>query len=813
MMQQTEYRPVAVRLRAPRFALAYHTMSDWVHMARKAVAGVSRVWGGAGAVLLPVAETSAQAQAADALLPLLRLYDPDHVAGLLPTLADAAHMDPSVISHMVARCALPGEDPDAAWQRLSSHALSAPGWEGLASQVDAWCSPFKGVGQKQQRFSAHNVHHMGHAGTSRRSLATVPAQPGEPVVMLDLSGVDPAVALMVESRIGGVHPDARTHLDTLELPVDEEDLPAIIHLAVTGKPRADWDLADRYRRAVGGVPTSGLTAGEFSDSTPFAHSARWTVQAELSRPTPIVWIVGETAEDHALAMLCDRLYQHAVWIPPRLLSDGGPFTRAVKAALSTFQGVGHGDGLPILLASTSQSQSDLQALAEDFNRPFAAMPLCVDDGPPMPLSARKVKAVTLAQLATHDGMTLFADPDAYQISQQVPTSHEGGSVSLLMPLQLPEARAAAHLGADLHWYIDVSLPFHVLPARTAISDPSLTQKTGGIPDTVTRAARHAVSFISANMGFSTPANPHARPLLHFPSADQVFEELAGARGATVERSSAGVRAAIAVEMWGSPEALADDLSGTTRSVLDAFLPPAKKRDGAYDPGYAIRGNGYVALEDIQQTLGDDTFDAARDLVDRLLMARVLRRGLLLNCARCRYEAFYRIDLVGPAFDCEACGHTSPLTRGRWYAKDAEPHWYYALDQVVQDLLQQNGDVPLLAAQRLRQNSYSMLWSPELVVTDAEGSVELDLCLIVDGRVIIGEAKSNHTLKASNGTREAAARLVRAAQLLSADEIVLATGKRAWAKDTLCAVNAAVNERWASGPRPVVTELVNVGAGT
>ncbi|MFI6611902.1 hypothetical protein [Streptomyces sp. NPDC050149] len=107
----------------------------------------------------------------------------------------------------------------------------------------------------------------------------------------------------------------------------------------------------------------------------------------------------------------------------------------------------------------------------------------------------------------------------------------------------------------------------------------------------------------------------------------------------------------------------------------------------------------------------------------------------------------------------------------------------------------------------------MLWSPELVVTDAEGSVDLDLCLIVDGRVIIGEAKSNHTLKASNGTQEAAARLVRAAQLLSADEIILATGKRAWAKDTLCAVNAAVNERWASGPRPVVTELVNVGTGT
>lgn len=137
MMQQTEYRPVGVRLRAPRFALAYHPLGDWVHMARGAVAGISRVWGGQGAVLLPVAETPAHAQVADALLPLLRLYDPDHVAGLLPTLADAAHMDPSVVNDLVTRCALPGEDPDATWQRLSSQSLPAPGWEGLAGQVDA----------------------------------------------------------------------------------------------------------------------------------------------------------------------------------------------------------------------------------------------------------------------------------------------------------------------------------------------------------------------------------------------------------------------------------------------------------------------------------------------------------------------------------------------------------------------------------------------------------------------------------------------------------------------------------------------------
>ncbi|MFE7278414.1 hypothetical protein [Streptomyces sp. NPDC057623] len=207
------------------------------------------------------------------------------------------------------------------------------------------------------------------------------------------------------------------------------------------------------------------------------------------------------------------------------------------------------------------------------------MAVRADDGPTAPLEVRTIKAVTVTELAGHYGMTLLADPIAYQLTQRVPASQENGSVSLLTTLQLPEAQAAAHLGADLHWYIDVELPGHALPARTALPGSCLTQETGGIPDTVARAARHSVSFISANMGFSTADNRYARPLPQFPSADRVFEELADAHGATVERSSAGLRAAIAVEMRGSPKAFAAGLCRPAREVLDSLLPPAKKRDG------------------------------------------------------------------------------------------------------------------------------------------------------------------------------------------------------------------------------------------
>jgi hypothetical protein len=100
-------------------------------------------------------------------------------------------------------------------------------------------------------------------------------------------------------------------------------------------------------------------------------------------------------------------------------------------------------------------------------------------------------------------------------------------------------------------------------------------------------------------------------------------------------------------------------------------------------------------------------------------------------------------------------------------------WRYSLDQVVRELLRQHGDVPLLAVDELAQGGRSVLWSPEFAIVDDHGEVELDIAVIIDGRVIIGEAKSNDMLAGGAKTnKKAAQRLVAAAQKLSADEIVL-----------------------------------------
>jgi hypothetical protein len=130
---------------------------------------------------------------------------------------------------------------------------------------------------------------------------------------------------------------------------------------------------------------------------------------------------------------------------------------------------------------------------------------------------------------------------------------------------------------------------------------------------------------------------------------------------------------------------------------------------------------------------------------------------------------------------------------------------------VRDLLQKHGDIPLLAAARLANGKHSFLWAPELLIQHGGRTKELDLCMIIDGEIVIGEAKFKGRLEtADRGTAKEARRLVQAAHLLSADKIVLATGNAAWVRSVIAAVEQAITIDWHIGPRPDVVELTGVG---
>jgi hypothetical protein len=176
---------------------------------------------------------------------------------------------------------------------------------------------------------------------------------------------------------------------------------------------------------------------------------------------------------------------------------------------------------------------------------------------------------------------------------------------------------------------------------------------------------------------------------------------------------------------------------------------------------------------------------------------ILQRGLIFGCPRCHYVDFYRLDEVGPGFACSRCRNVSrTIKQALWRDPLEEPKWYYDLDEVVYQMLENNGDVPLLALSTLTHGKASALFLPEAEVEvkgrRGERDIELDMWAVIDGDVAIGEAKSTDFLEETQTAEEdRCRRLAKVAAAVSADRFVLATSRTTWKSRTVEAMRTAL----------------------
>lgn len=91
------------------------------------------------------------------LLSLLRLYDPDLVAGHVQVVADLEVVAPQRATELKkAYSQEPGANEQVLGQ-LMDEPLPGRSWDELAAVINAWCSPFKGVDQSTQDYTGSRV--------------------------------------------------------------------------------------------------------------------------------------------------------------------------------------------------------------------------------------------------------------------------------------------------------------------------------------------------------------------------------------------------------------------------------------------------------------------------------------------------------------------------------------------------------------------------------------------------------------------------------------------------------------------------------
>jgi hypothetical protein len=502
-------------------------------------------------------------------------------------------------------------------------------------------------------------------------------------------------------------------------------------------------------------------------------------------------------------MILNRTHGAVTWLP-RLVGASKSVKQGAGTALSSIQAESHE---PILATSLTIKENEIgRRLTSLWDARLVRFI------PPGSFRWKHLDAAKITEKARRD----YAVEQAWDLRRTVPVVEApDGSSEMLSPPLVEWPGGLEEL--DLRWIVEQDRHDRPLPEWPRLTQNMLVAPGQNPDETFIRVSRGAIAYERGRWDFvaagASPDGRAAAPMLRWPSLQEVLEAAASRAGMSVRLSDAGRRAQVVTRLWGSQPSLVEDLVGTGRDLLNAFIPP-KRSNGPYkvgtQQGIARNGRGHLtfdALKDVCSTTWN--VGELRAWLDEKAERGVLRRGLLLGCHTCGSVDFFPVDMVKQSNACILCGAQNSLRMDRWRHPQEEPQWYYDLHPSVVDLLNQNGDVPLIAWDRYRNSSRdaSRCWFEfELVGANDRPQVEFDIVGQQGTRVVLGEAKSSNSLDGANAVEKArdARKLIDGAVILGASEDCLATAKR-WDTATRTAVATALN-----GSDIAVTMIESVG---
>jgi hypothetical protein len=235
-----------------------------------------------------------------------------------------------------------------------------------------------------------------------------------------------------------------------------------------------------------------------------------------------------------------------------------------------------------------------------------------------------------------------------------------------------------------------------------------------------------------------------------------------------------------------------------RLLLMKFLDKSGSQKGVSDQGAYLKSDQrrYMDFSSIKKIMQDDA--SSYGIIDDYVERGVLYRGYIFQCENCSDGAWHSIADVDQTFTCRRCGLKQVYKHQHWKMPN-EPLWYYKLDEMVFLMLKNNGHVPLLTLNKLRVSSKeSFLFCHELRILPKESHktfLEMDICCIANGKLCIGEAKSNGDLKGDLTEIQTAERYRDLALKIGATMVKFSTTEDAWTE----ASTKAMNEAFASHP--------------
>jgi len=762
VMQRTETVTGRIALRSPRVVVLFRGGDRWRDWARLALCAASSAWGGAGFIVVPFDPKTERVPAV--LLPLVRAYDPDHLVIYRATVSDWHRLAPDAIN-------LEGVNLEEVAERL----VGDPGARSARDDLARCCSPLRDLytGDLDPADVPPEHISLAEVGENGRKLLEVPAAAfAQQCLAVNLEW-DSDSALWAAVQCG---------IETTPAPYPRKQPPADEVLAWALHPQSSpppFHLLRQPQMELNADPSHAPTWFQAADP---ALQPVWTGYSSTGGAI----VLGDTAEDFATAMMWQRLIGWAAWIPSIEGLDGPKHLalRALDASLRDF----HQDGKSVRIISTSLNTAEiderigeLQGLT--FWRVWVGSDL---------YTSPRARLETGPLTPSSRGLLTWVLPDGLGDGLAAPALVDDTGTAVLeagitSPLVAPER----HLVGDRspafpYWYVDVALDTDLLPRGRDLPPSAIVSVREPWPEALVRRSRDGYTFKAINPALILNGGPLsgrlARARLIQPSLSRWIDTVTARTGLRTELSLPGQHAALLAARLGGRAQLAEliDTLGPALRLMGTRTDINRKySDPALEHGRVIDRDVVLTLDGFAHALSSDAGDMRHHL-DILLAADLLWPGFLLSCTDCGITSHVRLDAVGRTYQCPRCTATNPFTSTHWIA-GADPHqpqWFYDLHPVFRRLISERGDIPLLAAHKLRTESRSYLDTAETQFVDiATGRkvFEIDLIAHVDNEVVLVEAKATPTLGDTRHDRgEAVNKLLLAAQTLRADRIILAT---------------------------------------
>lgn len=803
---QSDYTDARMALRPARIAVVFDGGDDWQYWARLAIYAASQVWGGAGFILIPHRD----GEVAPSLLQAASAYDPDHVVLLRVTVRHFELVRPGVQPLRLNGQLATGVAREELVEMAGTAVIDdAPG-EKARQAVAEVCSPYRHEfesGEWTGELTALNADRTGGDLTPISGLEGVPggsrlAAPADWGGPLGIAVAAACGALVEPVPAGPPKMDDEERLDLIRWLLSDGERGTPPYSAV-------WHPA----AAVSVLPLGLETAFDWG------RQGLAVIQRGFAPRQPVLLVAGDEAADFALALAWDRLYGQSLWLPSDWQPSLDVSTREMTAIRLELGDFGFDASNPkgkVQLTTTSLGQEVMTRLAEALNSPLIHS---VDQ------AAEPPRFAVDEPRFDRNGVTLLAVAGQFDHQFTVPVRKDDGGVVMMMPSPAPAIEDPdLALSRGLRWHVDVELLGSAMPRGRGLDGQSLFAPGENIYLTNVRSGRDGITYDAARLEFvpagAAPLSRLARPRLRELGLTEWARLLAGQSGLSFGLSPAGRRAEMLRQLWDGRDSFVGSMTGRLLPVLCAFQPSHAQSSKAYPGGEGVvllNGvrEGYLTFAGMLKFAGEGITPAdLRDGIDGLAARGVVRRGLVLGCGTCGRPSFTAIGNLAQVNQCPRCGTANVLARVQWRDPVEEPSWYYDLHPVARELLADHGVVPLLLSRHLRSGSRRYDDVPELELRDTSGNpaAEADLIAVSDDEVIVAEAKSNDALgrNAKEG-RRAAAKRVKLAAVLRADQIILATTRPEWSSSSITEIRSAVTGHiWPAGLRPAVRLITGLG---